>query len=111
MSLPKTLAPVTVIFAISLLASLGHSATLVGTNTAGGVLNSSLNWFPNQVTCSSDAAVIANAGTYAVTLNTSPRVGSLPLGGGIGQQTLSTAARRDASSWSDGSVMGGRFGN
>jgi len=66
-------------------------ATLVWTNTTGGAWSSSLNWNPNQVPGSTDNALITNAGTYTVTLDTSPSVGSLSVGGGAGQQTLATA--------------------
>ncbi len=41
---------------------------------------------------SADDAVIAASGTYAVTLNTSPTVSSLTLGGASGQQTLTTTS-------------------
>jgi hypothetical protein len=92
MKLPKTPALVAGIFALMLLASIGHCATLVWTNTAGGVWGTSSNWFPNLVPGSSDDAIITNAGTFTVTLNTSLTVGSLTLGGSSGQQRLATAA-------------------
>ena len=75
-----------------LLASTGHCATYVWTNTAGGVWGASSNWDPNGIPGSSDSAIITNVGTYTVTLNTGPTVGSLTLGGSSGQQTLATAA-------------------
>ena len=42
------------------------------TNIAGGNWSVAANWSPNQVPGSADDAVITNAGTYTVTLDTSP---------------------------------------
>jgi len=88
---PKTHTLIARVIAVLLLGSAGHAATLVWTNTAGGVWGSSSNWFPNLVPGSSDDIVITNAGVYTITLNTSPTVGSLTLGANSGQQTLATA--------------------
>lgn len=67
-----------------------EAATITWTNINGGTWNTAANWSLNQVPAGGDNAVITNAGTYTVTLNTSPTVNSLTLGGGSGQQTLST---------------------
>ena len=90
MKIPKTLATIVGVLAILLLASLGRCTTFVWTNTVGGVWGSSSNWNPNGIPGSSDNAIITNAGTYTVTLNISPSVGSLTLGGSSGRQTLVT---------------------
>ena len=75
-----------------LLGGPGRAAQIVWTNTSGGYWNDAVNWSPNQVPSSADDAVIAASGTYAVTLNTSPTVSSLTLGGASGQQTLTTTS-------------------
>jgi hypothetical protein len=72
------------------LISTTSASTINWTNSAGGNWNLAANWNPNQVPGNSDDAVITNAGAYTVTLDTSPTVGSLTLGGSSGQQTLST---------------------
>ncbi len=61
-------------------------------NAAGGNWNVAGNWSPSGVPLSGDDAVITLAGTYTVTLDTSPTVASLTLGGASGVQTLSLAA-------------------
>ena len=73
------------------LAAVASADTINWTNVAGGNWNVATNWSPNQVPTSSDNAIITNAGAYTVTLDTSPTVGALTLGGGSGQQTLATA--------------------
>src|ERR1700690_1515347 len=82
------------IMAVLLLAAVGSivadAATINWTNTAGGNWSVAANWNPNQVPGASDIAVINSSGTYTVTLDTSPTVGSLTLGG-AGKQTLTTA--------------------
>jgi sugar lactone lactonase YvrE len=60
------------------------------TNTAGGNWNVATNWSPNQVPGSADNAVITANGSYTVTLDISPTVGSLTLGGTSGTQTVAT---------------------
>ena len=76
----------------AVLISTGSATTINWTNAAGGNWSVAANWSPNQVPGSSDDAVITNAGAYTVTLNTSPTVNTLTLGGGSGQQTLSLPA-------------------
>ena len=68
-----------------------YSTTITWTNTAGGNWSDASSWNPNQVPGPSDNAVITNAGTYLVTLDVSPVVAALTLGGSSGQQTLATA--------------------
>ena len=68
--------------------SIGHSASIVWTNTVSGIWSDATSWNPNQIPGASDDAIITNAGSYAVTLDISPTVNSLTLGGGSGQQTL-----------------------
>src|SRR5271154_356196 len=70
--------------------TVADAATITWTNTAGGNWSVAANWSPNQVPGSSDDAVITASGTYNVTLDTSPTVNSLALGGSSGQQTLTT---------------------
>jgi hypothetical protein len=76
--------------ATALISSAG-AATVSWTNLNGGNWNVATNWSPNQVPGSADTALITAAGAYTVTLNTSPTVNSLTLGGSSGQQTLATA--------------------
>jgi hypothetical protein len=68
-----------------------EAGTITWTNVNGGNWSAATNWSPRQVPASADDAIITNAGSYSVTLDTSPTVNSLTLGGGGGQQTLSTA--------------------
>src|ERR1017187_8605147 len=80
-----------IVLALLAIASVTHATTINWTNTAGGNWSVAANWSPNQVPGSSDNAVITTTGSYTVTLNTSPTVGSLTLGGVSGTQTLTTA--------------------
>ncbi len=80
----------TVCIGIALVLTTSASA-INWTNLAGGNWNQAANWNPNQVPGSSDDVTITNAGTYTVTLDTSPTVNSLALGGSNGQQTLAMA--------------------
>src|ERR1039457_6170649 len=70
--------------------NVADSAIITWTNTSGGNWSFAANWSPNQAPGSSDNAVITASGTYAVTLDTSPTINSLTLGGVSGQQTLTT---------------------
>jgi hypothetical protein len=67
-----------------------QAATIAWTNTAGGNWSVAANWDLNQVPGPSDDAVITASGTYTVTLDISPVVASVALGGSIGQQSLAT---------------------
>lgn len=86
----RTIGALAVLLAGLLLGGAGQAAQIVWTNTSGGYWNDAANWSPNQVPSSADDAVIAANGTYAVTLNTSPTINSLALGGASGQQALTT---------------------
>jgi hypothetical protein len=83
----------TVLFIMSLLISsrTSHATAITWTNVSGGNWSTATNWSPNQVPISTDDAFITNVGTYTVTLDASPTVNSLTLGGDGGQKTLSTA--------------------
>ncbi len=59
------------------------------TNTTGGKWSTGSNWTPNQVPGANDVAVVTNAGTYAVVIDTSPSIAGLVVGGESGQQTVS----------------------
>ena len=69
----------------------GHADILVWTNTAGGNWSDASGWNPNTVPGAADDAVITNTGTYVVTLDVSPTINSLSLGGAGGRQTLAAA--------------------
>ncbi len=69
-----------------------YSTTIVWTNTAGGNWNDASGWNPNLVPGDSDNALITNAGAYLVTLDVSPVIAALTLGGSSGQQTLAMGA-------------------
>jgi hypothetical protein len=90
---PKVLIPLELAFAcvgvcLGLTAFTIDGATICWTNTSGGLWSSPANWSPNVVPGSSDTALIAAAGTYTVTLDTSVTISSLTLGGASGVQTL-----------------------
>jgi hypothetical protein len=77
----------------ALLVAAGASAAeIVWTNTAGGNWNVAANWSPNRLPAADDTAVITNDGTYTVTLNTSPTIAGLILGGASGRQTFAMSA-------------------
>jgi hypothetical protein len=75
-----------------LLVSTGSAATIVWTNTAGGLWSVAANWSPNLVPGKLDSVSIALDGTYTVTANSSINAASLTLGGLNGKQTLSIVA-------------------
>ncbi len=79
--------------ALLTLGSVAHAATFTWTNTAGGTWSATNNWSPNQVPGSSDAAVVTAGGTYTVTLDISPTVNTLTLGGTSWRQSLATAGQ------------------
>jgi hypothetical protein len=68
-----------------------RASTITWTNTSGGNWSASSNWSPNSVPGSNDDAFIIANGTYGVTLNISPTVNSLTLGGSSGVQTFHTS--------------------
>lgn len=70
-----------------------QAAVLTWTNTQDGHWNVAAHWDPNRVPSTEDIAVIAQPGTYTVTLNTHPTIAGLILGGQQGTQTLATAGR------------------
>ncbi|MEO6068829.1 MAG: hypothetical protein ABIQ41_12720, partial [Gemmatimonadales bacterium] len=63
------------------------------TNVAGGTWNTPANWSLGRVPQSTDSVVIALAGTYTVTLDTTFSAAFLTLGGATGTQTLSLSSR------------------
>jgi len=77
--------------AAAVIISPAGAATISWTNTSGGNWSAPANWSPNHAPGSGDDAVITANGSYTVTLDTSPTLDSLTLGGSSGQQTLSTA--------------------
>jgi hypothetical protein len=78
---------------ISLLFALGtdtvRSATVTWTNTSGGNWSNTNNWSPNQAPGAADTAVIAVGGNYSVSLDVSPTVAGLVLGGSSAGTTQS----------------------
>ena len=77
------------VWSFSLLAA--PAATLVWTNTAGGLWSTAANWLPNAVPGAGDTAIITNAATYTVTLDGAVTVNTLVLGAPSGG-TLQTLA-------------------
>lgn len=59
---------------------LGRAATLVWTNTGGGLWGAATNWSPNLVPSGADVAIITNAGTYTLTNNATLAVARVELG-------------------------------
>jgi hypothetical protein len=62
------------------------------TATSGGNWNTSSDWSTGLVPGSGSVACIGGSGTFTVTDDTSPTVGSFQLGGGSGVQTLVVSA-------------------
>jgi len=91
----------TVVFLCCALATWqSRAAVIVWTNVNGGSWTTPANWQPNTVPSDpSDIAVITNAGTYTVTLDSGLTVSGITLGstGGSGTQTLA---------WSGGTLAG-----
>lgn len=77
------------VWSFSLLAA--PAATLVWTNTAGGLWSTAANWLPNAMPGAGDTAIITNAATYTVTLDGAVTVNTLVLGAPSGG-TLQTLA-------------------
>jgi len=80
-----------VAIALPLSVPTAPAAVINWTNTSGGNWNVAANWSTNQVPSTNDIAIITNAGSYTVTLNTSPTLAGLLLGGASGTQTLAQA--------------------
>ena len=68
-----------------------RATSITWTNTNGGSWSAAANWSPNTVPGPSDDVLIRTAGTYSVTLDASPTINSLTLGGAGGWQTLATS--------------------
>ncbi|MCX6930334.1 MAG: hypothetical protein NT154_45070 [Verrucomicrobia bacterium] len=84
----------TSLLAAAILAAIAlpsRAASITWTNTSGGSWSAAANWSPNIVPGPSDDVLIGTAGTYSVTLDASPTVNSLTLGGAGGWQTLATS--------------------
>lgn len=79
-----------VAFTLSLFSELKATAALISwTNIAGGSWFNPLNWSPNSVPGSSDAAFITNNGTYTVIAPTGTVTTAVfTIGGGSGKQTF-----------------------
>jgi len=75
---------------VAVLTLPARSNTIVWTNSAGGNWSNATNWSPNQVPGVADDVFIATSGVYSVTMDVSPTVNSLMLGGS-GQATLDTS--------------------
>ncbi len=67
-----------------------HAGTFIWMNPKGGAWSDPASWSPNSVPSTGDDAFITNSGTYDVTLDTSPTVKSLTIGGINGAQTFHT---------------------
>jgi hypothetical protein len=85
-----TLALLLITFSVAITA---EAEAIFWTNTAGGQWSTASNWSPNYAPSTNDLAVITNAGIYTVSLNTSPTIAGLVLGGSAGTQSLATANR------------------
>ncbi len=57
-----------------------QAATLVWTNSAGGLWSNATNWSPNVVPGAADSAVVTNTGTYTITSSGAVTVADLTLG-------------------------------
>ena len=80
-------------FGAWLLCAFSARATvLVWTNLTGGNWSAATNWSPNLVPSTNDDAFVTNGGTYDVSLDVSPTINSLTVGGSDGVQTVHTGA-------------------
>jgi hypothetical protein len=70
-----------------------RAATIAWTNTSGGSWSIAANWSPNSVPVSTDDVFITSNGTYTVTMDVSPTISRLTLGGISGQQTLTNTSQ------------------
>ena len=82
-----------VTFSVLLAAMLSRAEVITWTNTSNGNWSVTNNWSPNRAPSTNDIVVITNDGIYTVTLNVSPTIAGLVLGGSSGTQTLATAGR------------------
>jgi hypothetical protein len=73
--------------------SPARAATIAWTNTSGGSWSVAANWSPNSVPVASSDVFVTNNGTYTVTMDVSPTISSLTLGGISGQQTLTNTSK------------------
>jgi hypothetical protein len=79
------------VMAAWLLCALSVRATaIVWTNLSGGNWSAATNWSPNLVPSTNDDVFITNGGTYDVSLDISPTINSLTVGGSNGLQTVHT---------------------
>ena len=97
------------IIAVLLFAAVGNfvtdAATITWINTNGGNWSVATNWSPHQIPVLGDSAVITNAGNYTVTLDTTPTVDSLTLGGASGTQTLTNSGFTMTLTFNNASVV------
>lgn len=68
--------------------AIGPGNLIAWTNTGGGLWSDPGNWDLARVPTSTDTVFIAAAGTYTVTLDVSPTIEGVSLGGTSGTQTL-----------------------
>jgi hypothetical protein len=78
---------------LSLVARSVGAGSISWTNPAGGNWSTGSNWSTGVAPGASDDVVVDLAGTYTVTLDVSPTVGSLSLGAASGVQTLTGTSR------------------
>src|SRR5512138_1463664 len=84
----------TALFLVALVvAHVSPAAVINWTNTNNGNWSVPANWNPNQVPTTNDTAVIANAGTFTVTLNIDAAIAGLIVGGESGTQTVNLAGQ------------------
>ncbi len=69
------------------------AAPITWTNTAGGAWSVGLNWSSHALPGPGDDVLITSAGTYTVTMDVSPTISSLTLGGASGVQTLTNSGK------------------
>ena len=69
------------------------ATTLAWTNASGGLWSTPSNWSLGRVPVGADSVVIAQPGTYTVTLDTTFSGSVLVVGGGSGTQTLALSSR------------------
>ncbi|MBK5276058.1 MAG: hypothetical protein JJE30_13530, partial [Desulfuromonadales bacterium] len=70
----------------------GHAASISWTGAVSGNWSDTSKWSPNVVPTASDDVIVSVAGSYTITLDASPTINSLTLGGS-GTPTFTASSR------------------
>src|ERR1022692_202323 len=95
----------TLLFSLS-----ARAGSVTWSNTTGGAWSVAQNWSSHAVPTSGDDVLITSAGTYTVTMDVSPTISSLTLGGASGVQTLTNSSKTLTVTHASGVNANGVFG-